>query len=153
MLTRRAALIYGIAFLAVGVLGFVPGVNQMHHGDDPNLSVEGPGHGDLLGLFHVNVLHNAVHILFGVLGLACARSLPASRTYFRLVAVAYGLLTILGLIRPLNIDHTFGLIPIEGNDVWLHALLAVVAAYFGFIRPAGPAVVDPTYPTTTPPTA
>src|SRR4051794_31634618 len=150
MLTRRAALIYGIAFLAVGVLGFVPGINHMHHGD-PNLSVEGPGHGYLLGLFHVNVLHNIVHLLFGVLGLACARSLTASRTYFRLVAVAYGLLTILGLIPAMKIQYTFGLIPIEGNDVWLHALLAVVAAYFGFIRPAEPLVADPTYPTTTPP--
>jgi len=28
--TRRAALLFGIVFLAVGVLGFVPGVNHMH---------------------------------------------------------------------------------------------------------------------------
>src|SRR4051794_33282080 len=150
MLTRRVALLYGIAFLGVGILGFVPGVN-VHHGHDEHLTVEGPGHGYLLGLFHVNVLHNIVHLLFGVLGLACARSLTASRGYFRLVAVAYGLLTILGLIPAMKIQYTFGLIPIEGNDVWLHALLAVVAAYFGFIRPAEPVVVDATYPTTTPP--
>jgi hypothetical protein len=151
MLVRRIALIYGIAFLAVGVLGFVPGINHMHHGD-PNLSVEGPGTGDLLGLFHVNVLHNAVHLLFGVLGLACAGSISAARGYLRLVAVAYALLVILGLIPTANINHTFGLIPIEGNDVWLHALLAIVAGYFGFIY----RVVDTTgttYTTTpTPPT-
>ena len=36
----------------------------------------------------------------------------------------------MGLIPGLN--TTFGLIPIFGNDVWLHALTALIAAYFGW---------------------
>jgi hypothetical protein len=149
--TRRAALLFGIVFLVVGILGFVPGVNQMHHGDpaSENLSVGGPGHGNLLGLFHVNVLHNAVHLLFGVMGLVMSRTLPAARGYFRIVAVAYLLLTVMGLIAAANMWNTYGLVPIHGNDVWLHALLGLVGAYFGFIKPAALEGADATYPTTT----
>ena len=135
MLTRRAALIYGIAFLTFGILGFVPGITAMH-GDHADLKVGGPGHGYLLGLFHVNVLHNLVHLLFGVTGLLAARSYGGARGYFRFTAVAYGMLAVLGLIPALNVWNTFGLVPIHGNDVWLHVLLAAPAAYFGFMRPA-----------------
>jgi hypothetical protein len=144
MAVRRFALIWGLAFLLFGVLGFVPGVNHMHHGGtaadqgvapaDNDLIVKGPGHGDLLGLFHVNVLHNAVHLLFGVLGVAAYGRFGAARAYARFVAVSYFLLAIMGMLPFANMDQMFGLVPIEGNDIWLHLLLAIPAAYFGFIR-------------------
>jgi hypothetical protein len=133
MMLRNFALIYGIAFLLVGVLGFVPGVNQAHV-DHTGLVVTGPGHGMLLGLFHVNLLHNLVHVVFGGWGLVASRSFSAARLYARGVAVIYALLAVCGLIPGLN--TMFGLVPIEGNDVWLHLLLAAVAAYFGFVAPA-----------------
>jgi hypothetical protein len=127
MRTETFARIFGIVFLVVGVGGFVPGLTQPH--DHPNLTVEAAS-GMELGLFPVNALHNLVHILFGVWGLVAARTFSAARTYARVVAIAYALLTILGLIPATN--TTFGLVPIYGHDVWLHALLAGVAAYFGF---------------------
>ena len=133
MNARKFAMVLGVIFVVIGILGFVPGINHMHHGDDPNLAVEGPGHGMLLGLFHVNVLHNLVHLAFGVLGIVMARGGKA-RDYCRIVAVSYGLLTILGLIPAMRIQYTFGLIPIEGNDVWLHALIAIAAAVFGWSK-------------------
>ena len=129
---RTFALIYGIVFLLVGILGFVPGINQMH-GAHEGLTVGGPGHGMLLGLFHVNLLHNMVHLLFGVWGLAASRSIDASRMYGKGVAIIYAVLAVFGLIPGLN--TLFGLVPIEGNDVWLHLLLAAVAGYFGFLAP------------------
>ena len=131
MNTKTFAMGLGIIFIVVGILGFVPGITHMHGADHPNLAVEGPGHGHLLGLFHVNVLHNLVHLVFGVLGIAMARTGNAVK-YCRIVAIAYGLLAILGLIPAGNVQYKFGLIPIEGNDVWLHALIAVAAAYFGW---------------------
>ena len=134
MALRRFALVYGLAFLLFGILGFVPGVTSMSDGD-PNLVVIGPGHGHLLHLFHVNVLHNAAHLLFGVLGVACAATAPAGRSYARLVAVSYALLTVMGLIPAWGTDFTYGLAPLHGNDVGLHAALAAVAAYFGFVHP------------------
>lgn len=88
-------------------------------------------------MFPVNVLHNAVHILFGVWGLVAASSLAGAVLYARGVAVIYALLTVLGLIPATN--TAFALVPIYGHDVWLHGLLAVVAAYFGFIRKEGTA--------------
>src|SRR5688500_3869848 len=105
MNVRYFALILGIIFLLVGVLGFVPGLTVMpdaaatngaHAGHD--LRVTGPGHGYLLGLFHVTVLHNIVHLLFGVWGVLAYRSFDGSRTYARGVAIIYGLLAVIGLI-------------------------------------------------------
>lgn len=127
MRIQTFARIYGILFLVVGVGGFIPGVTQPH--DHPRLAVEAAS-GMEFGLFPVNALHNLVHIIFGAWGLLAARSVGTARTYARVVAIAYALLTILGLIPATN--TTFGLVPIYGHDVWLHALLAVVAAYFGF---------------------
>jgi hypothetical protein len=121
------ARIFGIVFLIVGVGGFIPGLTPPH--DHPGLAVEA-GSGMELGLFPVNVLHNLVHIAFGVWGIAAARSFGASRSYARSVAIAYALLTVMGMIPASN--TTFGLVPIYGHDIWLHALLAAVAAYFGF---------------------
>jgi hypothetical protein len=121
------ARIFGIVFLIVGIGGFIPGVTQPH--DHPNLAVEAAS-GMELGLFPVNALHNLVHVAFGIWGLLAARSFGTARTYARVVAIAYALLAILGLIPATN--TTFGLVPIYGHDIWLHALLAAVAAYFGF---------------------
>jgi hypothetical protein len=121
------ARLYGIVFLVVGVAGFIPGLTQPHV--HPNLAVQAAS-GMELGLFPVNAVHNLVHVLFGAWGLVAARSFDASRTYARVVAIVYVLLTILGLIPATN--TAFGLVPIYGHDVWLHALLAAVAAYFGF---------------------
>ena len=125
-----AAMVFGIVFALAGIAGFFatpppPG--------SPPLVVE-HGHGLALGLFPVNTLHNLVHLLFGVLGLAASRgAIMSARAYLQVVAVAYALLVLLGLIPATQ--TTFGLIPIWGADVWLHALLAAVAGYLGFAVP------------------
>lgn len=130
MNTRTFALIFGIVFLVIGASGFIPGLLQPGV-PDPDLTMT-HGYGDALGLFPVNTIHNIVHIIFGIWGIMAYKSYPGSRSYFRIVAVVYGLLTILGLLEPTK--TTFGLVPIYGNDVWLHALLALVAAYFGWVN-------------------
>jgi hypothetical protein len=130
--TRRFAMILGVVFVLIGIAAFIPGVNQPDPAGAPTLTVEGPGHGYLMGLFHVNVLHNLVHLLFGVLGIIMARSAVNAVLYSRIVAVAYGLLTIMGIVPGLN--TTFGLIPIHGADVLLHAFIAIAATYYGFVH-------------------
>lgn len=127
---RTVALVYGIVFLLVGLMGFIPGFLAPPH-THPDLAVT-TGFGYLLGLFPVNVLHNLAHLAFGVLGLLGYRSFSGSRSYLRLVAVAYGALAVMGLIPVLN--TTFGLIPLFSHDIWLHVLLAAGAAYFGFMH-------------------
>lgn len=128
-MVRTVALLFGIVFLAVGALGFVPGIAEpaTHEG----VTME-HGSAMLLGLFPVNTLHNIVHLLFGLWGVMAYRSVGGSVGYFRAVAVIYALLTVLGLLPQTN--TLFGLVPLHGNDVWLHAVLALVAAYFGFMH-------------------
>ena len=74
---QKAALAVGAVFLAVGLLRFVPGItthDQLifagHHSDAA-----------LLGIFNVSVLHNLVHLLFGVAGIALARTFNSARSY------------------------------------------------------------------------
>jgi hypothetical protein len=129
MSTRNFALIFGIVFLAVGVLGFVPNMVQPLHPGHPPVDPEG---GLLLGLFPVNLYHNAVHVLFGLWGLAASRSLSGSVAYARGVAIVYAVLTVCGFVPSLSTG--FGMVPLYGNDVWLHAALALVAAYFGWVH-------------------
>lgn len=131
MSTRTFALIFGITFLAVGVAGFIPGITTAPHAGHPDLAVDA-FYGQVLGLFPVNILHNIVHILFGLWGLLAYKSLSAAKGYARTVAIAYAVLTVAGLIP--GLDTMFGLVPLFGNDVWLHALLAAVAGYFGWMH-------------------
>ena len=144
--TRRFAMILGVVFVLVGVLAFIPGLNRADPVGAPTLTVTGPGHGYLLGLFHVNVLHNLVHVIFGILGIVMARNAVNAVLYCRIVAVAYGLLTIMGIVPGLN--TTFGLIPIHGANVLLHAFIAIAATYYGFVHRLD--VTAPTGTTTTP---
>ena len=136
MSVQKFALVSGVVFLVIGIGGFIPGlVTPYTH---PDVAVEA-GLGLELGLFPVNILHNIVHLLFAVWGLLAARSFGASRTYAKATAVIYGMFVVMGLIPAANLWTTFGLVPLYGNDVWLHVLLAAGAAYFGFFhRERGP---------------
>ena len=133
MSTRTFALVFGIVFLLAGASGFIPGLLHPVHADAPPLTVSS-GYGLVLGLLPVNLLHNLVHLLFGALGIAafagCLRHGCTRRSW----RCRYGLLVILGLLPATN--TLFGLVPIYGNDVWLHLALGAIAAYFGFSSPA-----------------
>lgn len=128
-MAQRGAQVFGVAFLVVGVLGlFVQGGTHM----DADMGTSGR----LLGLFPVNLLHNLVHLAFGGWGLVAARSHDASRMYGRIAAAAYAALVVLAFISP----TLFGLVPIGGHIIWLHALLALGLAWVGFAADGEPAV-------------
>lgn len=129
---RYFALISGIIFIAIGIFGFIPGMVATPGTGGPDV-VLNAGYGYLLGAFPINILHNLVHLAVGIWGAASYPSYMRARTYSRGLAIFYGVLAIMGLLPVLN--TTFGLIPIFGNDVWLHALTALIAAYFGFKTP------------------
>lgn len=128
---RRFALVFGIVFLLIGAAGFIPGVTQPH--DHPAVMFKA-GLGLVFGLFPVNLLHNLVHLLFGAWGLAAARSDAAARAYGKGVGIVYALLTVMGLISAMSLYTIFGLVPLYGHDIWLHALLAAGGLYFGFVH-------------------
>lgn len=129
---KTMALLFGVVFILIGAAGFIPGLVQQPITPHEGTLTMDQGAGNLLGLFPVNMLHNIVHILFGVIGLAASRSVGGARGYFRFVFLAYAVLAILGLIPQ---THTlFGMVPLHGNDIWLHAVLALIGAYFGFVH-------------------
>ena len=137
---RTFALAAGVAYVAAGVLGFVPGITQPPPPGAPDLAVDA-GYGALFGLFPINVVHNVVHLAIGLWGLAASRAFRAARQYAGGLAIIYGVLAVMGLVPGLN--TMFGLAPIFGHDIWLHALTAAAAAYFGWMAP-----VDARHPET-----
>lgn len=133
MLARYFALIAGVVFFVVGILGFTPGATHAPPEGAPELAVNSY-YGYVLGLFPVNAIHNAIHILIGVLGIVAYRRFTAARRFARGLAVVYGVLAVMGIIATLQ--TTFGYVPLFGHDVWLHAVTAVIAAYAGWTVPA-----------------
>lgn len=94
MKERYCAIVIGILFLLIGVAGFIPGFNVLPVGAEPNIPLHAPsinmdaGYGYVFGLFPTNLLHNAIHIAVGVLGIASASSL-AVRAYSIKVLLLY----------------------------------------------------------------
>lgn len=125
---RVFALIFGFLFLVTGVAGFVPGL--IWPDPDQPLAVEAL-HGQLFATFPVNLAHDLVHVAFGIWGIIAYRSFGQAQLYARSVAIIYALLAVAGFIPGLN--TLFGLAPIGGADIGLHAFLALVAAIFGWV--------------------
>lgn len=130
---RLFSLIAGLFFLTLGIMSLVPSLIESARAvPEVNTSLGTVGtYGYLLGLFPVNTTEAILYLLFGVFGLASALALDSSRLYAGFTAIVFGILAILGLIPVAN--TVFGLFPVFGSDVWLHALVAIVATYFGFL--------------------
>jgi hypothetical protein len=133
MTIRNFVLTIGILYVLVGVLGFFPGLVAAPHAGAPSMAVDS-GYGYLLGLFPVNALYNLFHLAIGALALGVYRSLSRSITFSRGLAILFGVLTVMGMIPILS--TTFGWIPLFGHNVWLHAVTAAIAAYFGYAQAA-----------------
>lgn len=130
MATRYFALILGIFYLIVGILGFFPALLQTIPMDEPNVFVDFLK-GRLLGIFPVNVLHTLVHLGVGIWGIVAYRTLTSSRGFAKGIAVIFGVLFLMGIIPILQ--TTFGLIPLYGADVILHLVTALLGGYFGWV--------------------
>jgi hypothetical protein len=117
---QKASLVVGIVFLVVGIAGFIPGittnVDQM-----PFAGHESPAL--LMGVFQVSILHNIVHLLFGVAGLALARTYSGSKNFLIWGGAVYALLWIYGLL--VAEDSAANFVPMNDADDWLHLVLAI----------------------------
>ena len=113
---KTASVIFGIVFLIIGILGFIPATA-------PN--------GMLLGIFHVNALHNWVHLLTGVIAIiAGGTGTAAARLFFQAFGIIYAIVAVLGFFY--GGSSILGVLANNIPDAWLHVLIAVVALYFGF---------------------
>ena len=119
-LLRTLALAVGAVFLLVGVLGFIPGITTNYD------SMEFAGHesqAKLLDVFQVSILHNIVHLLFGVAGIAMSRRADTAFTYLVGGGAIYLVLFVYGLVVGQNVDGNF--VPLNDADDWLHLVLGV----------------------------
>jgi Domain of unknown function (DUF4383) len=114
---QNAARLVGVVFLLVGIAGFIPGITtNLYDG----LEFAGnDGDAELLGVFKVSVLHNIVHLLFGLAGLALAGTASSARTYLLGGGAIYIVLWLLGLLGAAD------WIPSNTADDWLHLVLGV----------------------------
>ncbi|WP_328528556.1 DUF4383 domain-containing protein [Nocardioides sp. NBC_00368] len=123
---QTAATVVGGTFLLVGVLGFIPGVTT----DYDSMTFAGhESEAQLLGIFQVSILHNIVHLLFGVAGLLLARTWNGARGFLIGGGAVYLVLWIYGLA----IDHqsAANFVPINDADNWLHLILGAGMVVLG----------------------
>jgi Domain of unknown function (DUF4383) len=117
---QMAAGAVGAVFLVVGIAGFIPGVTT-HYSD---MTFAGHDSGaKLLGIFMVSVLHNIVHLLFGIAGLAMARTAAGAKNFLIVGGAIYLVLWLYGLIIDKTSNANF--VPINTADNWLHFVLGV----------------------------
>jgi hypothetical protein len=132
---QNIARLVGIVFLLVGIAGFIPGVTTNLYdglefaGDD--------GTAELLGLFQVSVLHNIVHGLFGIAGLALAATASGARTYLIGGGAIYIALFLLGIVGGGD------WIPVNNADNWLHLVLGAGMIGLGVLTTRESRVASP----------
>lgn len=131
MTKRRFALLFGSLFLLLGIGGFVPPLVGKMHPEFPPLALDANA-GRLLGLFPVNLLLSGLHMMFGLWGLIAARSALRAKFYARNVGIISLMLTLAGFIP--GLQNGYGLLPLYGNDIWLHGLFGLIAVYFGWVH-------------------
>lgn len=115
---KKAALAFGVVFVLIGLLGFVPALAPEN----------GEGMRLLLGVFMVDGIHNWIHILSGVAALAASTNAAYSRLYFQVFGVVYALVTVLGFVM----NPILGFLHVNLADNLLHLVIAASALYLGF---------------------
>jgi hypothetical protein len=118
-MAKTLGMLFGIVFLAVGILGFVPGITK----DDM-----------LLNIFMVNTAHSVVHIASGLVFLfASMAGAGAASLWFKIFGLVYALVAVMGFV--VKDGMIFGLISNNMNDTWLHVVLAAAMLLIGFAAP------------------
>lgn len=111
-MAKTVALVFGIIYTLVSILGFL----------SPLGGTFGMTPSPLLGLFDINLAHNIVHLVIGIPGLLMAGTMDGAVRYLRFFGIVLILVAIIGFITP----NLFGILPIGGNDRWLHLVSGLV---------------------------
>jgi hypothetical protein len=128
---QNLAMLLGGVFLLVGVAGFIPGITQ----DYDELTNFGGEGAELLGIFGINIIENIVHLAFGLVGLAMARTPLGARTFLIGGGVVYLVIWIYGILIDLDSDANFIGVNDAGN--WLHLALGVAMVVGGIVTTRG----------------
>jgi hypothetical protein len=123
---QSVALLVGLVFLLVGILGFIPGITTNY--DDLKFA----GHNSdaqLLGIFDTSILHNIVHLLFGVAGITLAKTWAGARTFLIGGGFIYLVLFVYGAIW--HSEKGSNWIPVNWADNILHLALGAGMVVLG----------------------
>lgn len=121
------ALVFGIVYLAVGLVGFaVTGFDNF----------AGKTFDEELIIFAINPLHNIVHIGLGAVLIGAAAKHATAKYANMLSGVGLLLLVILGMAGVLQF---LAIKDAGAADNYLHLATAALALYFGSVGAAGPA--------------
>lgn len=124
-MAKTLGMLFGLVFLAVGILGFVPGVTK----DEM-----------LLGIFHVNAVHSIVHIVSGAVFLfASMAGAGPARLWFKVFGLIYAVVAVMGFMNPTG--PLLGMISNNPATTWLHVGLAAAMLLIGFAAPKQTAAV------------
>ena len=125
---QKAALAVGVVFLAIGVLGFIPGVTSNY---SDMMFATHDSDALLLGIFQVSILHNIVHLLFGVAGILLARSWSGARNYLIVGGAIYLVLFLYGLL--IGQESAANFVPLNAADDILHLILGIGMIALGLV--------------------
>ena len=124
---QRAALAFGVVFLLVTILGFIPGVTT----DYDRLTTFDDVGAKVFGIFGVNILENIVHLLYAVAGFAAAASWAASRAYFIWGGAVYLVVWLYGIL--IDLDSSANFLGVNAAANWLHFVLGAAMLAIGFL--------------------
>ncbi len=130
VVAKGFALLFSAAFLSAGISGFLPPFLADLPDDARSINVTA-SYGFLIGLYPVNAIHTLIHLALGVAGVAALAGFIAIRSYAQATAMILTTFTLMGLLP--GLWTAFGLLPLYGHDVWLHAAEAAIAGYVGFV--------------------
>jgi hypothetical protein len=119
-MAKKLSLVFGIVFLVVGILGFIPN----------------PIVGGMSSIFHTDLAHNLVHLLSGIIFLVIAlKCTDKAAVALKIFGVVYLLVAVLGFLAvdASGMGEILGLIHVNGADNWLHVVLGVVILAAGFL--------------------
>ncbi len=120
-MAKTIAIIFGVVFVLVGILGFVPN------------PLVGAG-----ALFDTNHAHDLVHLVFGIILLVVAFMAPAkSALWLKILGVVYLVIAVLGFVLVPQGGLLLGLVETNDADHWLHVVLGVVLIVAGFAPMGG----------------
>ncbi len=125
-MVRKFALYFGIVYLAVGILGFISPIGGSYTQDTKQF----------LGLFGINFLHNIVHLVIGVVGIAASGSVTNATNYAKVfggVLIAVAVVGFLAQVANIGAFRSGGFLPLDGLDILLHLATGALGAYFGFM--------------------
>ena len=117
-MARRVALIFGIGYTAIGIAGFLA----------PLGGTIGMSPATLLGIAQVNFVHNVIHLIIGLLGLSAASDEARAAGFCQWMGLLLIALGVLGFFMP----NPYSVVPIGGNDTWIHIITGAILAFVGF---------------------